>query len=145
MKEFLMSVFPNYTEAMYEGNEPVGNGHKMLDGGESDRWSCKYGGGETYNGKILHADFSVNSKITIHIARDHLWIVDIRYAGKPDFWEYTNTEDEGFPGAPCCNERSRHALEAEKIDKILNTKIDNCIFWDIVQRRAKELYDDGGS
>ena len=39
----------------------------------------------------------------------------------------------------CCSESSRHTLEPDKIEKILNTKIENCKFWDMVQKRAKEL------
>lgn len=143
MKDFLVSTFPNFKAEMYEGNIPCGKGHKMVDGGESDRWTTKYGGGETYNGEILNASFSLNHKITIYIVGKHLWIMDIRYAGKPDFWEYTNIEGMGFPGSPCCNERSRHSLEPEKIEQILNTKIENCKFWDMVQARAKELYAQG--
>ena len=45
MKELLKSVFPNYTDAMYEGNEPCGKGHEHVNGGYCDRWSCKYGCG----------------------------------------------------------------------------------------------------
>lgn len=141
MKDFWTSVFPNFTEAMYDGNTPCGVGHQMVDGGESDRWSTRYGGGETYNGKVLNASFSLSTKITIYITGNHLWIMDIRYAGKPDFWEFTNIEGIGFPGSPCCDERSRHSLEPDKIEKILNTKIENCKFWNIVQARAKELYE----
>lgn len=124
----------------YAGNVPrVGN--PMLDGGTSERWETKYGGGESYNGKILHASFNLNAKISIFICRDLLWIVDVRYAGKPDFWEFFNIQGEGMPLGACCSERSRHDLEPEKIEKILDTKIENCRFWDMVQARAKELYD----
>lgn len=143
MKDFLISIFPNFKAEMYDGNIPCGKGHKMVDGGESDRWTTKYGGGETYKDEILNASFSLNEKITIHIVESYLWIMDIRYAGKPDFWEYANIEGRGFPKYPCCNEKSRHGLEPEKIEKILNTKIENCKFWDMVQARAKELYSQG--
>lgn len=141
MREFLKSVFPNFTDEMYDCNAPCGKGHEMIDGGVSDRWSTKYGNMESYNGEILHAEFSINHKITIYITGNHLWIMDIRYAGKTDFWEYTNIEGRGFPGSPCCSERSRHTLEPEKIESILNTKIENCKFWKMVQARAKELYE----
>lgn len=125
----------------YDGNIPSATGHTMVDGGTSDIWSTKYGGGETYNGKILHASFSLNAKVNIFICDNYLWIMDIRYVGKSDFWEFTNIKGEGFPGNPCCCERSRHSLEPEKIEQILNTKIKGCKFWDMVQARAKELYD----
>ena len=143
MKEFLISTFPNFTVEMYEGNAPCGTGGKMVDGGDSDRWTTQWGGGLTYKDEFIHASFSLNHKITIHIVGNHLWIVDIRHDGKPDFWEYTNIEGRGMPGYPCCSEKSRHELEPERIEKILNTKIENCKFWDLVQTRAKELYSQG--
>lgn len=139
--DFLVSTFPNYTKEMWEGNIPAGKGHERVDGGFMDRWSCKYGGGESYQDIINNAEFSINYKITIYIVGSSLWIVDIRYAGKPDFWEYFNS-DLKMPGSPCCSESSRHTLEPDKIEKILNTKIENCKFWDMVQKRAKELYYD---
>lgn len=142
MKEFLCSVFPNYTAEMYDGNSPSGKGHQLVCGGYSDRWQTKYGGGESVNGDILFCEFNVNKKITIFITGNHLWIVDLRYSGKADFWEYTNIPGLGMPGEPCCCERSRHALEADKIREILNTKIENCLFWNMVQAKAKELYSE---
>ena len=63
--------------------------------------------------------------------------------GDSDLCEYTNIEGRGMPGCPCCSEKSRHELEPERIEKILNTKIENCKFWDLVQTRAKELYSQG--
>lgn len=139
----LFPSFPNYTQDMYEGNAPCGKGQQVLDGNESDRWVCMYGSGESYNGEIIHIRFNLNQKISIYIIGNHLWIVDLRYSGKNDFWEYTNIEGLGYPGSPCCAKQSRHSLEPEKIEKILNTKIENCKFWDMVQARAKELYSQG--
>ena len=143
MKDWLTSTFPWYTAEMWEGNEPEGEGYNMVDGGKSERWKTKYGGGETYKEQILCAEFNINQEITIFITDDCLWIMDNRYSGKSDFWEYVNIEGHGFPGFPCCTENHRHRLEPEKIEKILNTKIDNCKFWDMVQQRAKELYLNG--
>lgn len=129
------------TDEMWDGNSPCGYGHQMVDGGRSERWDTKYGGGETYQGKILHASFNLNCKISIFISGNGLHILDIRYSGRQAFWEYANMESMKLPGGPCCSERSRHTLEPEKIEKILNTKIKNCKFWDMVQARAKELYE----
>lgn len=140
MRDFLCSVFPNFNGEMYDGNIPCGKGHTMVDGGRSDRWSTQYGGGETYNGKILHASFSLNHKVSIFICGNTLHILDIRYSGKFDFWEYTNNSNMK---QVTTNERYRHRLESEKIEQILNTKIKNCKFWDLVQERAKELYAQG--
>ena len=132
------SVFPNYTWDMYDGNAPAGKGHEMIDGGVADRWEFKYGNAETYNGKILYAFFTISSKVSISIIRDSLWVLDKRYAGKSDFWEYC-VNHGGMPGPPCVSEKCRHKLEPENLEKYLNSKFDNCKIWDIVQQRAKEL------
>ena len=84
----LFPSFPNFTEAMYEGNKPAGKGHEHIEGGYCDRWSCKWGGGESYKGRLLNADFKPNYKITIYICGDVLWITDLRHSGKTDVWEY---------------------------------------------------------
>lgn len=51
--------FPNYTEQMYEGNEPCGKGHELIEGGFADRWECKWGSAETNGNRIIHASFSI--------------------------------------------------------------------------------------
>ena len=136
--DWMHEIFPNYTEAMYLGNEPAGKMHAHLNGGYTDRWECKYGGGETYHDEIIHASFSLNHKVTIYIVGDKLWVVDIRYSGKSDFWEHC-VNHSGMPGYPCCREYSRHKMEPERLGEYLNAEIPNCKFWDIVQSRAKEL------
>ena len=132
--------FPNYTWEMYNGNEPAGKGHALVQGGYAERWDCKYGAAETVKGRILHADFRISPRVTLFLCRDSLWIVDVRYAGKPDFWELC-VNHSGMPGAPCVSETSRHTLEPERIEKYLNKDFPNCLLWDIVQKRAKELYE----
>lgn len=136
----LFPSFPNYTKAMYEGNEPCSKGHKLTSGEFADRWDCMYGGGETADNEIIHASFSINRKITIHICGDSLWIVDLRYYGKSDVWEYSNNGNLKMPLGACCNAKSIHQLEPEKIEKILSEEYD-CKFWRLVQKRAKELYN----
>ena len=136
-------AFPNYTDAMYLGNEPAGKGHEHVDGGYCDRWECKWGNAETYKGRIIHAAFSLNRKIRIYITGNALWVVDIRYAGKTDFWEHC-VNCPGMPGPPCISESSRHKLEPERLEKYLSTAIPNCKLWDMVQARALELCGMGG-
>ena len=123
---------PNYTEEMYEGDEPSGS-WQMSTGKTMYRWRTRWGSGQSTDNGIFEAKFQINSKVTIYIVGGHLNIIDIRYAGKPDTWEYSNTEQRYFRSFA-------HELEPDKIEKILNTKIPNCKFWDLVQVRAKELY-----
>ena len=136
----LFPSFPNYTQAMYEGDEPAGKGHKHINGGYCERWASKYGGGESYAGEIIDANFSINTKTTIYIVGSHLWIVEQRYSGKSDVWEYTN---DGYMKVILLHPLRIHEMETDKIEKILNTKID-CLFWTMVQKRAKQLYNSKG-
>ena len=124
--------FPSYTEEMYEGNEPSGS-WEMSTGKTMYRWTTQWGDGQSTDDGIFEAKFQINSKATIYIVGGHLNIIDIRYAGKPDTWEYSNTKQRYFRSFA-------HELEPDKIENFLNTKIPNCKFWDLVQSRAKELY-----
>ena len=139
--------FDTYTEDMWNGNKPSCKGDDWLINGKpvtADKWECRYGGGETINDQIMQCNFWINHKIGIQIAHNHLYIIDIRYTGRSDFWEYSDDKAMKMPGPPCFSEiRVRHQLEPEKIEGILNTKIKNCKFWELVQARAKELYNAG--
>lgn len=132
IEEFLYEM--GLTPEMYNGNKPVGKGHERVSGGCNDRWHTKRGSGETFNDEIDFFSFSLNHKITIHICGSTLWITDIRYSGKPDVWDYCNDGKLQHDG------RNRHNLEPERIEQYLNTKIPNCKIWDMVQKRAWELY-----
>lgn len=128
------TIFPNLTKDMYFGNDFTRTGHKTIDGGETEIWSTMWGTGEIYKDKIISADFSFNTKVTVYICADRLRIVDIRHSGKNDVWVYDNTPNRKYG-------RFEHDLEEEKIQKIINTKIPNCKYWDMVQKRIKELYE----
>lgn len=131
--------FPNYTREMYDGNEPAGDGCKMVDGGTAERWVTRYGGGQTYNGEILYFCFSLNSKVTIYIIGDTLNIVDLWRSADIHSRCYYNGGKSGRI-VPSFNERLIHPLDPELIEKYLNTKIPDCKIWDMVQKRAKELF-----
>ena len=133
MKDFLTTIFPHYTPKMYDGDAPCGIGHELITGGYADRWECRYGGGETNGGVILHANFSIDDKITIFIVDERLRIVDIRYSGKPDVFTYQNYKSTNQLYS------CEHPLETERIDKILSKNFD-CEFWRMVQKRAIQLY-----
>ena len=139
-KSFTESMFPSFnsfSEAIYEGNEPAGLGHRHISGGICDCWSCKWGGGESFQGELLFGDFKLNKKLTVYIAYDVLWIVDIRHSCKCDVWEYSSNPEKLKMNN--LQEKFIHQLEPDKIDEILNIDID-CKFWKMVQRKAKELY-----
>lgn len=127
--------FPNYTWEMYNGNEPAGKGHELVGGGYADRWDCRYGDAETINGKILHASFNINNKVTLFLCRDSLWLTKI--TGK-NIWQYC-VNHSGMPGSPCVSEKCIKAMEAEDVERYLNAHFPNCLLWEMVKSRAKEL------
>lgn len=132
IEEFLCEM--GLTPEMYNGNKPAGKGHERVSGGFNDRWVTQWGGGETSNDEIDFFSFSLNHKVTIYICGSTLWITDIRYSGKPDVWDWCND------GKLQHFAIYRHDLEPERIEKYLNTKIPNCKIWNMVQKRAWELY-----
>lgn len=133
IEEFLYGT-TGLTPEMYHGNIPAGKGMQNIDGEFYDRWVTQWGGGQTSGDEIVFFDFSLNQKVTIYIVGSTLWIVDIRYSGKPDVWDWCND------GTMQHHSAFRHELEQERIKKYLNTKIPNCKIWDMVQKRAWELY-----
>lgn len=126
-----------YAEPIWAGNEPACKGHERVEGGVNDKWVCRYGGGETHDDIIDFAEFALNHKVSIYIHGDYISFVDIRYSGKFDKWVWENQNKLHKIGG------NTHELEPEKIEAILNSKFENCKFWDMVQARAKELYAGG--
>ena len=132
IEEFLYGT--GLTPEMYNGNKPAGKGHERVSGGYNDRWVTQWGSGETFDDEIEFFSFSLNSKVTIYICGDTLWITDGRYSGKPDVWDWCND------GKLQHLTVFRHDLEPDRIERYLNTKIPDCKIWDMVQKRAWELY-----
>lgn len=89
MKNFLMETFPNYTEAMYEGNEPS----YYNDGinGKIAHYSCKYGTGEIdINGKLIYGNVSLDKLNNIYIVGSWVKFIHIPYDGIPHSWGWDN-------------------------------------------------------
>ena len=93
----------------------------------------------SFEDRILCANFSLSPKVTISIVGDTLNILDFRYNGKFDEWSYCNKPTGRIHGTFMA--AHQHELEPERIEKYLNTNIPDCKIWDMVQARAKELYN----
>lgn len=130
----LHTINDSFSEDMWNGNKPCALGHENINGGHNDLWQTRYGGGETYNDNICFFTFSLNHKISIFLCGDYICITDIRYAGKFDTWIYQNKN-----AILMRQNGNDHILEPDKIEKILNTKIENCKIWEMIRRRAWEL------
>lgn len=135
----IFQSFPNFTQNMWNGNEPNCKGHDMVGGGQSQKWTFRYGNAETFEDRILCASFSLSPKVTISIVGDTLNILDFRYSGKFDEWSYCNKPTGRIHGTFMAVHQ--HELEPERIEKYMNTNIPNCKIWDMIQARAKELYN----
>lgn len=118
---------------MYHGNKPAMRGHERVSGGFNDRWVTRWGDGETFDDEVEFFCFNLNSKVVIFICDDTLWITDFRH-NTPDVWDWCNN------GKLKHLTRFRHDLEPERIEKYLSAKIPDCKIWDMVQKRAWELY-----
>ena len=93
MKNFLMETFPNYTQAMYDGNEP--NYYNDGVNGKIAHYSCFYGSGEIdSNGKLLYADMSFNTLNHIYIVGNWIKFIHIPYNGISHVWGWDN--NRGF-------------------------------------------------
>ena len=130
--ECLIEVFPNFTIEMYEGNIPSCKGHEHINGGYTDKWSTRYGGGESYNGEIICCNFAVSKTTTIHIAGESLHIFK-NLQNKTV--EYTN-DGISIKGLLL----NVYEMDTNEVEKIINMNFD-CEFWKMVQKKAKQLYN----
>lgn len=124
---------------MYEGNEPSRKGAELVSGGYADVWSCMYGGGLFDGEEIIYASFSQNQNVNIYIFGDCLWITKFMFSGKYAILEYSNKQSVKMPTGVCFAKSRISKLEHESIEQILSKRYD-CRFWQLVQRRARELY-----
>lgn len=93
MKKFLMETFPNYTEEMYNGNEPAYY-NKGING-DIAHYSCYYGNGEIdANGDIIYSNISLSKLNSIYIVGNFVKFIHIPYDGIPHVWGWDN--ERGF-------------------------------------------------
>ena len=132
LDDIKFSAFLGLTLEAWRGNEP----HEECDG--VSKWVCKWGSAATKGDKVLSTEFHLNELVCIDIHEDRLSITDLRTHSTLDVYEYCNK--------PECTAKSLfmlwHPLEEERIEKYLNKKID-CKLWQMVQKRAWELYKRG--
>lgn len=134
MKEFLMKTFPNYTEAMYDGNEP--NYYNDGINGKIAHYSCKYGGGEIdSDGELIYSNISLDKLNSIYIVGKWIKFIHIPYDGIPHAWGWDN--ERGYftegSGKNCTPDYPK-----EYIIKLLNKKRDYC--GTILYEKTKEKF-----
>lgn len=91
--------------------------------------------GSAQRGDVVHADVSLNYKVTIYIVGDTLRIIDIRHDGDPKAYGYCACEGHVNDIWP-----SVYQLEDERIDKMLRLKNIDCPIWEPICKRAREIW-----
>lgn len=122
--------FINYTEEMYNGNEPACKSDSFENG---DVWSTQYGKAITdKQGKLIACSFTIRPYTSIYICADSLKIYKIStLAGKTQIF---SNEDLYSPYAHI-------DMSEDKAEAIINKSLPNCKIWTIIQKRAKDLFD----
>lgn len=125
----LFPSFPDYTEDMYNGNEPAHKSSIYVDG---DVWETQYGRAVTTNRvELIGCGFSIRPYTTIYICWKSLKVVRFSVvAGKS---QYFSNESE-YP-------LQSIVMDEKLAEEIINKKLPNCKIWSIIQKRAKELFD----
>lgn len=138
----MMETFPNYTENMYNGNEPS----YYSDGinGNIANYSCRYGcGSVAQNGELIHAQISLDKLNTIYVVGNDIKILHIPYDGVPHFWywSYGYNNEYGFynHGKDCLPK-----YPVDYVEKLLNKKrdFDGTKFYEIVKRYVLKKFCD---
>jgi len=120
-------MFLGFTYDMWDGNEPTAS--KNVNGAIENKWITKYGDGLSYGDDLNYGVFNVHYPITIYIRGDLLEITKLNHSNPRCY------SSKGYSFV------FKHTLmEHEEIERILNTSIPNCKYWDIVQSKAKRLY-----
>lgn len=89
-KKWMMETFPNYTEAMYMGNEPSYYNNYLT--GKGPHYATFYGTLDlTPEGEIWTANITLgDGNNTIYIVGNDVKLMHIPYDGIPHYWEWTN-------------------------------------------------------
>ena len=130
-------TFPKYTMEMYRGNEPSCAGHFMVDGGRASRWKFWAGSAETYQGRILTADFYQGPDICVFLCGNGMMITRILVK---EVRQYT-VNMNGLPTGCCIRDDLLKQMEDDEARRILNRKYENCKIWDMIRKRAVELLE----
>ena len=96
-----METFPNYTEAMYCGDEP--SYYKAGIGGKIAHYQSYYGSGDfDWNGEIVNAEVSLlDNNNTIYIVGNNIELMHIPYDGVPHYWKWTTKQSFLEHGKKC--------------------------------------------
>ena len=138
---FLHSVFPNYTVAMWQGNEPsIPKYFTHVSGSPVQHWSWEYGSADTYlseNGYvIINADVKLPSELHVFICGDRLEISYIPYIADDKYWKWSNDEDGNLS-----MKGYQYAVPEAKIRRMMNKELPDSVIWRLIKERMWALFE----
>lgn len=137
-KEWMMTTFPNYTEDMYEGNQP--SYYNNYINGKGAHFSCKYGTLDLDpDGNIWSANITLGDKNnTIYIIGNEIWLMHIPYDGIPHYWKWHNNNGWIVHGKNCLPKYPKDYIA--KLMKKKRPDRDGCFAWEKVKERFIEEF-----
>lgn len=137
-KKWMMETFPNYTEAMYRGNEPSYYNDYLT--GKGPHYASFYGTLDlTPEGEIWAANITFGDKNnTIYIVGDNVELMHIPYDGIPHYWKWTNKERFFTHGKDCLPKYPKDYVE--RLLKKKRPDRDGCFAWEKIKKRFVEEF-----
>ena len=138
---FLFETFPNYTQEMYNGNEP--NYYSPGVNGDIGNYSCRYGDGEIdHKGNLIYSSIYLDKLNTIYTVGKFVKFIHIPYDGIPHAWGWDN--ERGYfregSGKDCTPDYPQ-----EYILKILNKKrdYDGTVLYEKTKEKFLKVFNNG--
>ena len=132
--EFLHSVFPNYTKAMYIGNEPKCF-HPHINGDSIEEYDDYPNNGQAhiYHDELIYGDYKLAENTTCFICNGMMQIFHNGGESK-NCWEWTNKNGGTVYG-------EKYISEA-KLRRLLNVNKDDSRAWRIFKKKMMELFEE---
>lgn len=132
-KKWMMETFPNYTEAMYMGNEPSYYNDYLT--GKGPHYATFYGTLDlTPEGEIWAANITLgDGNNTIYIVGNDVELMHIPYDGIPHYWKWTNKEGFIVHGKDCFPKYPKDYVY--RLMKKKRPNMDGSFVWETVKKR----------
>ena len=138
--KWMMETFPNYTEDMWNGNEPNYYGEGI--NGNIAHYSCRYGCGEVApDGTIIHAQISLDKLNTIYIVGNYVKLMHIPYDGVPHYWywEYKDGVSDFYVHGKDCLPK----YPKDYVNRLMKKKrdFDGTYLYEVVKKYFMEMWN----
>lgn len=137
-KKWMMETFPNYTEAMFDGNEPSYYNDYLT--GKGPHYASFYGTLDlTPKGEIWAANISLlDRNNNIYIVGDSIELMHIPYDGIPHYWKWTNKEGFIVHGKDCFPKYPKDYVH--RLMKKKRPNMDGSFAWETVKKKFMDEF-----